>query len=480
MTERIFDQADQIAFATLSGDHNPLHVDPLIARRLIFGRQVVHGIHMVLWALDCWCRERSGRVMLTSVRVDFQRPIGLGEPLRYMAGSETADQAPITLGVDERPAVRLAFSFAVGSNARYAALPHESPAGNACREWLAAAIPTAEGSLPLTLDLPAAERLFPSAMRVLPIHQIATLLVTTRLVGAECPGLHSLYSHLTLRFAQGPEDSAAPPRLNYAVEAFDARFNSVTLKVQAPTASGCIRAFLRPPPACQPAYAEARAMVEASAFAGRRALVVGGSRGLGEVAAKLLAAGGAEVKITYRSGAADADRVVEEITTGGGTAFAMSLDVLAAEPIWSPVELEGWRPSHLYYFATPAITAGERHSFSPGRFALFSRYYLAGFAALVAELRRLGLDYAFYPSSVFAEEPPSTMLEYAAAKSAGEALCDFLERAHPGLVIDRPRLPRLATDQTAALVPLDSEAVLPIMRQALSGADRRRDSARGC
>ncbi len=480
MTERSFDQADQIAFATLSGDHNPLHVDALTARRLIFGRQVVHGIHTVLWALDCWCQERSGPVVLTSLRADFQRPIGLGEPLRYVAGAETADRATLTLDLDDRPAVRLAFSFAVGGVARHAALPHGPPSGNACREWRAAAIPAAEGSLPLTLDLPAAERLFPSAMRVLPTHQIATLLVTTRLVGAECPGLHSLYSHLTLHFAQAPEDGVTPPRLDYAVEAFDARFNSVTLKVQAPTASGSIRAFLRPPPACQPAYAEARAMVEASTFAGRRALVVGGSRGLGEVTAKLLAAGGAAVGITYRSGAADADRVVKEITTGGGDAFAMPLDVLAAAPIWSPVQLESWRPSHLYYFATPAITAGERHSFSPERFALFSRYYLGGFAALVAELCRLGLDHAFYPSSVFVEEPPSTMLEYAAAKSAGEALCGFLERAHPGLVIDRPRLPRLATDQTAALVPLDSDAVLPIMRQALSGADRRRDSARGC
>jgi len=30
-------------FAELSGDYNPLHVDPLYARRLQFGNTVIHG-----------------------------------------------------------------------------------------------------------------------------------------------------------------------------------------------------------------------------------------------------------------------------------------------------------------------------------------------------------------------------------------------------------------------------------------------------
>ena len=44
-----FSQQDQIEFAKLSGDWNPIHVDPIFARRTIYG-QVVHGINIILFS----------------------------------------------------------------------------------------------------------------------------------------------------------------------------------------------------------------------------------------------------------------------------------------------------------------------------------------------------------------------------------------------------------------------------------------------
>jgi Short-chain dehydrogenases of various substrate specificities len=46
---------------------------------------------------------------------------------------------------------------------------------------------------------------------------------------------------------------------------------------------------------------------------GRRALVTGGSRGIGAATARLLARAGADVVIGYRSRARDAQRVVDDI-----------------------------------------------------------------------------------------------------------------------------------------------------------------------
>lgn len=67
-------------------------------------------------------------------------------------------------------------------------------------------------------------------------------------------------------------------------------------------------------------------------FEGRRALVTGASRGIGEAVALRLAREGAAVIAAART-AADLDRVVGEITAAGGTATALPLDLSSSESI---------------------------------------------------------------------------------------------------------------------------------------------------
>ena len=57
------------------------------------------------------------------------------------------------------------------------------------------------------------------------------------------------------------------------------------------------------------------------------ALVTGGNRGLGRSTALSIAAKGAKVVVTYRSGSASADAVVDEIRAAGSDAIALPLDI---------------------------------------------------------------------------------------------------------------------------------------------------------
>jgi 3-hydroxybutyryl-CoA dehydratase len=50
-TTRVFSQGDFDEFARLSGDNNPIHVDPAFAARTRFGRTVAHG--MLLYGAIC-------------------------------------------------------------------------------------------------------------------------------------------------------------------------------------------------------------------------------------------------------------------------------------------------------------------------------------------------------------------------------------------------------------------------------------------
>ena len=64
---------------------------------------------------------------------------------------------------------------------------------------------------------------------------------------------------------------------------------------------------------------------------GQRALVTGGSRGIGAATARLLARAGADVAIGYRTRTEDAQRVVEELKSEGVRAAAFASDVSTRE-----------------------------------------------------------------------------------------------------------------------------------------------------
>jgi hypothetical protein len=70
---------------------------------------------------------------------------------------------------------------------------------------------------------------------------------------------------------------------------------------------------------------------------------------------------------------------------------------------------------------------------------------------------------AFYPSSIAIDDPPAGMIEYARAKQAGEELCTRLETGMPHVRIITSRLPRMLTDLTATVQPVETADPLAIM-----------------
>lgn len=70
---------------------------------------------------------------------------------------------------------------------------------------------------------------------------------------------------------------------------------------------------------------------------GKRALVTGGSRGIGAAIARRLAAEGADVALTYTASADAAEQVVAEIVKGGRKALAIRADNRAAAAVEAAV-----------------------------------------------------------------------------------------------------------------------------------------------
>jgi NAD(P)-dependent dehydrogenase (short-subunit alcohol dehydrogenase family) len=295
------------------------------------------------------------------------------------------------------------------------------------------------------------------------------LLAISRMAGMECPGDRSVLHRCDLARDDAVEPASVAGALRFRVEHFDARFSSARMRVAGAGCSGTVDAFLAPLPVVQPSTAELLASAACGQFSGVRALVVGGSRGLGEATAKLLAAGGADVVITYHVGELDAASVCRDISAAGGRAQAVAFDVLDDRNDAAPVLPAGWAPSHLFYFATPRIALAEAAGFSPARFRRYTAFYVEGFVRLIeGRLANGGGELtAFYPSTTALDEILPKALEYASAKAAGEAACRHLAARHPRLRVQVSRLPRTRTDTTATVVPVEDQEATAVMRDEL-------------
>lgn len=469
-------EAAQLSFADLSGDHNPLHVDATAARRTMFGSCVVHGVHVLLRGIACSSAAigLGSAKRLSTIRARFPRPVRIGDVVEFALEPREASTFRITGSTSGDLVLDLLIVTTESRPPPPRILAPLDPIP--LEEKLFADLAGEVGRLAVGVDAIEAAALLSPLPEAIGCALLAELLAITRLVGMRCPGTHSILGQLDLSI----RDHACGDTLAYEVRETDDRFSRVEIGLDGPQVQGSLRAFVRPAPVSQLRYGAIRQATCPSEFAGVRALVIGGSRGLGETIAKIVASGGGAVTITYSVGEADARRVMAEIAAGGGEC---RIHPFTITPEADHVALlRDVRPTAVYFCASPPIFGRRRGIFAHDLLREFMAVYVVAFGRLLDAVVETGMSAVriLYPSSVAVDSFPSDMTEYAIAKQAGEALCEHY-RQQARLDVRSYRLPRLFTDQTATLVAApssDTAAVaLAIVREL--AADRDGHSRRG-
>lgn len=442
---REFTLDDSQNFAKLSGDYNPIHVDPVGSRRLMSGQPIVHGMHLLVWAL---CEHGKAKKLHTidSLSVTFIKQVPIGSKVECQ-WSDSGNCSRIELFIKREIVSQIDIEW----NSEHFSFPLPLDAAPPVRNPVTINVDKifkTSGSLELYLPLELLDSVLPGLKQQIPHSQIASLLGLTRLIGMHCPGLNSLFAGFKLKLS----DIGKSIALNFSVSSFDDRFSSVELKFECPGWKGSVDAYLRPAPVKQASYTETAMNVLSNEFKGLKAVIIGGSRGLGEVFAKLLCAGGADVTITYFQGNMDAENVVREISFAGGSIEALEFDINKS------INFFVSKPDLLVYCSTPSIFRESKGKFSSELFNTFNEHYVHGFNRICSHFAEKSQLKVIYPSSVVLDELSVHLGEYAASKAAGELLCLHLEKYYRGLVIHKPRLPRLATDQTSSIFPVYNEA----------------------
>jgi MaoC like domain len=449
-----FSHADVLWFAHASGDWNPIHVDPVKARRSMAGEQVVHGMFALLSALEM--HLGTSGLIPTNISAFFRRTIMLGTELDICREKDCVETKISIVCREEE----FASCILIGTGKPLEAeLPNSIPERCEPRTIMALATAAVNGLTKVTADISGITARFPHVVNDLGALRVAGIMALSRLVGMEYPGLHSLFTGLDVVL-----DDTAAAEIKWESVSNISRLSPLGINFHGAGLTGKIQAFMRPRPVDQPSTADLSKEVGKNEFVGQKVLVLGGSRGLGEIISKTIAAGGGDVILTYNKGIDDAQAIVEDITSCGGICRSVHYD--NANPHFLNAQLDDWHPTHMYYFVTPKIRKGTGVAFDQLLYETFLFAYVFAFEAAVREI--VGAQshelFVFYPSTTFIDKGPEGYEEYISAKIAGEEMCLRLQLDNPKLNIIVDRLPPVSTDQTASLIP---QVTKPALQEVL-------------
>lgn len=473
IAKRTFSLASQFLFAGLSGDRNPIHVDPVAARRTMAGQVIVYGVDSLLWALDALAHSMG--VVAHRMTVRFLKPIYLDEEVECLwdAGGNR-----LTLMVEDVAAVQVTLKIGASILKHTPHVSFGTPRNTPASPSFVDCMQFQDQPFRIVGDFQAVQDQYPNAAAnygLLALNEIAAI---SNLVGMECPGLYSLDAAFDIQLTDAEDH---PP--TFSVVDGDSRFGYLTMDVHGNAIRAKVEAIYLPKPVSRPTLAEIALHVRPREFQGVNALIIGGSRGLGALTASVIGAGGGRIWVTYNVGENDAHALIQELRAIGAKADAVQLTVTAApSPLLIPGSIDLEAINQVYYFATDRILGKRSKKFNDARFRRLSVIYVDGFRELCGHLQRMHRAFSvFYPSSQAVAEPPPELAEFAAAKLMGEQLCAEMG-PESRLTILCPRLPQMQTDQTLSLIEepdADSvEILLPLIRQmTAAGASKFPTSA---
>lgn len=460
IASRQFSIQDQQNFAKFSGDVNPIHLDAVYSRRTTYGQCIVHGVHSLLWALDSLYRICSEDI--SKVSINFLQPIFLDEPIicewngsrKLAIKSDNTTLATITVNFIAQP------NGEQSTTVRHATPRHKANFELSSPRNVSFIDAAGLNVTPVThfSDCVAAQQLFPNLCARHGSALVGEIATTSYIVGMECPGLQSLFGSLSFQLI------APQTERSFQILSSDDRFGLLAIAFNGHFISATIDALYRPQFTVSPDMIEISKLIEANEFQNVRALVIGGSRGLGASVAKIICAGGGRTVITYNSGELESIAVCTEINNSGGDCQAIHYSATSGEAF--NFNLADY--NQIYYFATPHILRERGQESSRKLYALYKSFYVDGFKLICEKITAMKHACSiFFPSTVFLEQPTEGFESYCSAKLEGERICrDVNDHSIAKVIIQR--LPRLATDQNQTFLPESLEdpiaTMLPIVR----------------
>jgi len=447
INSRTFSLDGQLKFAKFSGDTNPIHIDPILARRTIVGECIVHGINGLMYAIDSLIKYNG--IILNHFDVKFLKPITLDIPIQCFWDGEKNK-----LSIVSENTILTSIFVKIGpiiKEGNLSGIKSDIPLIYPRNITLKECSEIIREDLIFRGNIEVGKILFPNLFEKYGNIFAAELASTSEIVGMQIPGLNSLFLSIKGDFSERNLISY------YQLLSCNLKFGLVKLLVHGRYLKAEIEALYRPSSINSPSIESVSKTIKKNEFENVNALIIGGSRGLGEISAKIIASGGGRVTISYNLGEEDAKQLQQELSNFGGVC-----DIIKVR-IEDGFDIPKNHFNQIYYFPTPKIKAEDPNILNVVLIQLYELFYIHAFRNLLNQVLENNLETSiFYPSSTFLNDPPKNFFNYTDKKFKGELLCkEFIETKSMRIIY--PRLPRLATDQTLGLMPEEFEDSVAVM-----------------
>jgi hypothetical protein len=450
--QKCFTLEDQMHFAKFSGDYNPIHIDVEYARKTIAGQCIIHGINGLMWALNSFVAATG--LVPSKIKVKFIKPIYLNENVTCY-WNEISKQLNISSGDIFLTVMTLTFGELPipvdGYLSNKTALL--TPRFIDKKNWLEFGVE----EIYFHGEKDMAREVYPNLVLAYSAQMVTEIAMISEVVGMHHPGMNSLILAANLNLDVRLKQSF------FKVKKVDDRFDLLTLQINSPNISSDVDCFLTPEGSKKPSFEKLNESIDSEKFSNINAMIIGGSRGLGEATARLIGAGGGNVTLTYSSGFREAVNIQNDFLAHGKTCNISKVTV--------PEDIDSLEINRIfnqvYYFPTPKIFGKRSSLFDEKIYDQFRKIYVYGFSDLLSLLIRSKFKGSvYYPSTIAIENPKPELAEYIEAKKEGEFLCNKFNGKN-NINIVTTRLPRVDTDQTKSLIKVSSADPIVIMTDVI-------------
>ncbi|MDC0225295.1 MaoC/PaaZ C-terminal domain-containing protein [Gammaproteobacteria bacterium] len=441
--KRTFSIENQTDFASFSGDYNPIHINEKESIRTHAGQPIVHGVHMVLWALDAFRIDLKAN---SNIDINFTSQVNLNTEVQAVLNKTKneilifGDSEVKYCSIKIRKLSTIKIASVTNKDAVFDISNHEPDDLEIDNIREGQKFNNLYGGSKKHLG----KNIFPYLVKSYGLNFVYEIACISSIVGMKVPGNHSLFLNLGLSFTSDNKNKYFIINTKHDIlRLCSISYYGLNLNAE-------IKALFRPKPTLVSSISALKKEFDNHiSLKNKKVLVIGGSRGIGAYVTKLCSIMGASVTFTYNSQNEEAVLIEKEILINGGKANCRKMNVLDNNDI----EMLDDNFDYIFYFATPKISPNSSKEINKKMADYFSLFYVDAFKNIVKKFSSLDKKIKYlYPSTSYIDDNKKDFREYISSKLEGEILCESYNKEMIGSFF-YPRLPPLDTDQNLSIVP---------------------------